>query len=170
MVNLILIVSAGFTVLYMLYGMLNIPVSYQIEKEYTGIVFEDDNPLTVKIKGALKKRLFSMDEFSGNIEFLDGHNVTEYSLSLNAGEQVTEIGNTGWYISSINRKALFGTVTDWWSGSGNSKTIAVVEMTSDWKQIIITLLEDGNKRFIAPANNLEEAKRVEEELNLKFRK
>lgn len=165
--SLILIVSAGFTVFYMVYGLLNISVSYNIDKEYTGIVFEDDNLLTVKIKGTLEKRLFSINGFSGNIEFLDGDSVTEYSLSLNESEQVTEIGDTGWHIGSINRKALFGIATDRWR-SGNSKTIAVLEMISDWKQIIIILFEDANKRFIVPANNLEEPKQVKEEFNLKI--
>lgn len=68
--NIFFIACGIFTVICVGYEVLNVPITFNIDKEYTGFMIENETgkDVTIKMTGKLKKRLISVDEFDGVIE------------------------------------------------------------------------------------------------------
>lgn len=171
--NLFLGIGVVFTIIYLGYEVVDLPILYQVNREFEGIIFDDqsDSKLVVKIEGELKKRLFSKDEFLGQVSFILEDEVTKYQLDLSEMSVLTKVGQTTWNIQTVNRKVLHGIVRDYKnrpnSVTSYSNNIAIVDITADWNKIAIYFI-NKDKQFVAPAFSKEEANLIKEEIDLEF--
>lgn len=141
--NIFFIACGIFTVICVGYEVLNVPITFNIDKEYTGFMIENETgkDVTIKMTGKLKKRLISVDKFDGKIEIDD--------IKYDVWFQEAEVGNG--VFTTVNRDVIGGMF--YACNSLNHK--GSIHTDSKLEQLII--YQNNSSKIIVPAKTFEEA-------------
>lgn len=141
--NIFFIACGIFTIICIGYEVLNIPITFNIDKEYTGFILEEESgrEVTIKLTGKLKKRLISVDKFDGIIEIDD--------VKYDAWFQEAEVGN-GVFVT-VNRDVIGGMLYAY----NSLEYMGSIYIDSKLKQLVI--YQNNNSKIIVPAKTFDEA-------------
>lgn len=141
--NIFFIACGIFTVICVGYEVLNVPITFNIDKEYTGFMIENETgkDVTIKMTGKLKKRLISVDKFDGKIEIDD--------IKYDVWFQEAEVANG--IFTTVDRDTISGMLCTF--NPLDCKGAIVID--SKLEHFII-YLNNGSK-IIVPATTLDEA-------------